>query len=250
MGDTSQPVTNVDNDRPLSFPSSLSEACEVAPHAFKERMALIEKTVSECGKSSRFTARWVMENTRLWIFVDGDEAILDPARPCDIRSDYGDYTLPGTDYALLRRALQTTPALRIAMIIWLVITSPDPDVDDSDVDDWAHSHSDWEKWDIQGRAITLWADTFSKVMRSKKRPSDAIVTEPNALLAFQSAMERAGHQHDYQINPDVGAWVMMLAAFPELKREDLADVHFNDEDGCSLCADLLYVIALGYVEIF
>jgi hypothetical protein len=216
-------------------------------------MALIEKTVSECGKSSRFTARWVMENTRLWIFVDGDEAILDPARPCDIRSDYGDYMLPGTDYALLQRALQTTPAMRIAMIIWLVITSPDPDVDDSDVDDvddWERRHSDWDKWDIQGRAITLWADTFSEVMRSKKRPSDAIVTEPNALLAFQSAMERAGHQHDYQINPDVGAWVMMLAAFPELKREDLADVHFNDEDGCSLCAELLYVIALGYVEIF
>jgi hypothetical protein len=136
------------------------------------------------------------------------------------------------------------------MIIWLVITSPDPDVDDSDVDDWERPHSDWDKWDIQGRAITLWADTFSEVMRSKKRPSDAIVTEPNALLAFQSAMERAGHQHDYKINPDVGAWVTMLAAFPELKREDLADVHFNDEDGCSLCAELLYAIALGYLETF
>ncbi|KAJ7135623.1 hypothetical protein C8R44DRAFT_869343 [Mycena epipterygia] len=74
------------------------------------------------------------------------------------------------------------------------------------------------------------------IIHSKKRPSEAISTDVDALAAFQTAMDGAGHQHNYQATPDIGAWVTMRAAlFPELKGTELECWHFNDTDGCSLC---------------
>jgi hypothetical protein len=101
--------------------------------------------------------------------------------------------------------------------------------------------SAWDLWDVQGRAITAWADIFRRI--TKKRPSEAIFADIDALAAFQSAMDAAGHQHDYQATH---AWVTMRAAlFPNLKGSKLACWHFNDEDGCPLCDERLYVILLS-----
>ncbi|KAJ6571868.1 hypothetical protein B0H19DRAFT_1131652 [Mycena capillaripes] len=130
------------------------------------------------------------------------------------------------DMSLYHHIVGTPPEIRIGMIIWVAIT-------------WLHKNhfkacSDYDKWDVQGRAITLWADTFCEVVRSKKRPSGVIATNKVALAAFQSAMERDGHQHDYRMNSDVAAWVTMRAVlFPEL--EHLPCFHWNDEDRCPSC---------------
>ncbi|KAJ7491918.1 hypothetical protein FB451DRAFT_511322 [Mycena latifolia] len=214
-----QPSVNPDND-----------------HIFRQRMSLVWRTVRNCQPES---SSWVVsvivadivENGKMWIFLDGDEDYLSPSPDFPVELANCRVTTPEAhvDTSLQDRALQTTPEMTIAMIIWLVITSPI-------LACWQEEQSDWHKWDVQGRAITIWADTFSLVMRSKKRPSDVIATDDRALAAFESAMKREGHEHDYWRTPDVGTWVTMRAAFyPELKGSQLACHHFNDEDGCPLC---------------
>ncbi|KAJ7121427.1 hypothetical protein C8R44DRAFT_919777 [Mycena epipterygia] len=134
-----------------------------------------------------------------------------------------------TDDALLQRASKTTPAMRLGMIVWLILMSLPAEVEPGYVT------SAWDKWDVQGRAITIWSQVFSRLMRSKKPPSKAIPTDVDALAAFQSAMDISGHHHDYQATPDLGAWTTMRFTLSELQPSELACWHFNDEDGCSLC---------------
>ncbi|KAJ7135639.1 hypothetical protein C8R44DRAFT_976504 [Mycena epipterygia] len=209
------------------------------------RTSLIHPTIKKC-LNGQFPWIWtrvgkkalieIIKSGHLWLFVEGDQdhcLIDDPTMdskewklsPQDV--DTVNQMLE-PDEVSLQRTSQTTPAMRIGMIIWLVITS-------SAIQDYCYD-SAWDKWDIQGRAITIWADIFSEIMRSKKRPSEAIPTDENAVAAFKSAMDVAGHQHNYQATPDLGTWVTMRAAlFSELKSTELACWHFNDDDGCSLC---------------
>ncbi|KAJ7137974.1 hypothetical protein C8R44DRAFT_766601 [Mycena epipterygia] len=227
---------------PASFTDYISGA-EGAPDtdAFQRRVSLIFTTIHKTmGISHRRNVfgpnfltismvKDIVEHEKLWIFEDGDEDYLSLDRDSQMLPLKHGQMLPTPSSALLQRASQTTPELRIATIIWLVMLSS--------VVRSVQKSSDWGVWDVQGRAITIWADTFCEVLRSKKRPSDAIVTDDVALADFQRVMEQDGHQHDYQLMPDIGAWVTMRAAlFHELK----GCYHFNDEDGCSLCGTRLY----------
>ncbi|KAJ7135598.1 hypothetical protein C8R44DRAFT_848529 [Mycena epipterygia] len=167
----------------------------------------------------------IIKSGHLWIFVEGDKDHClrnDPTTDSDSMEEWelspqdvdtvNQMLQP--DEALPQRAAWTTSAMRIGMIIWLVITS-------STIQDYREYESAWDKWDVQGRAITTWADTYSEIIHSKKRPSEVIPTDDDAVAAFKSAMDIAGHQHDYQTTPEVDAWVTMRAAlFPELQGTD------------------------------
>ncbi|KAJ7662060.1 hypothetical protein DFH06DRAFT_364423 [Mycena polygramma] len=131
------------------------------------------------------------------------------------------------DEALRHRICHTTPEIRLGTLVWMVIMDFGEGLCRQ-----SFESSDWRKWDVQGRAITVWADTLCQVLRSKTRPSDAIATDDNALSAFQSAMEQDGHRHHYRKAPDVGAWLTMRAV---LSTDDLVNVHWNDEDDCPTC---------------
>ncbi|KAJ7135607.1 hypothetical protein C8R44DRAFT_952078 [Mycena epipterygia] len=203
--------------------------------ALKRRTSLIQTTVNECLKNQSSSTRArvgkeaLIELTKsghLWLFVEGDQDHYLTNDPTVDSSEQEWKLSPqdvGTvkqmlkpDAALLQRAAQTTPAMRIGMIIWLVITSLT-----------LQNHCSWrsayDKWDVQGRAITIWANTFSEIIHSKKRPSEVIPTDDNALAAFKSAMDIAGHHHNYQATPDLGTWATMRAAlFPELKGKPIS----------------------------
>ncbi|KAJ7135626.1 hypothetical protein C8R44DRAFT_848539 [Mycena epipterygia] len=242
------------NAHPSWIPSPAPVLSTFELDAFKRRTSLIQTTVNKFldDEPSRLQKRVVkdvliklIKNRKLWIFVERDQDYClsnDPIMDSDSDSQEEEECklspqdvdtvkkMLGPDDAFLQLAAQTTLAIRIGMIIWLVITSL------AVQDRHLLGDSAWDKWDIQGRAITIWADTYSKIMHSKKCPSEAIPTDDDAVAAFQSAMDIAGHHHDYQATPDLGAWVTMRAAlFPELKGTELACWHFNDEDGCSLC---------------
>ncbi|KAJ7135553.1 hypothetical protein C8R44DRAFT_848520 [Mycena epipterygia] len=155
---------------------------------------------------------------KVWILADRDEDYCLIGDPEDYELSTHDLDMVNQmlepDDTLLPRASETTPVMRIGMLIWLVLTS-------LAVKLYSPLTSAWDKRDIQGRAITLWADIFSRIMRSKQRPSEAIPTD-----------------HDYQATPDLGAWVTMQAVlFPDLQGTEVACWHFNYDDGCSLCAE-------------
>ncbi|KAJ7077577.1 hypothetical protein C8R44DRAFT_992894 [Mycena epipterygia] len=239
------------NAYPSWIPSPAPVLSTFELDALTRRTSLIQTTVKKCLKDwppwdhirTTTTARKevlmeLMKNRKLCIFFEGDQdyclmdnPTMDAEKKWTLSRQDVDMVkkMLEPDKALVQLAAQTTPAIRIAMIIWLVITS-------SAVQDFLSYESTWDKWDLQGRAITIWADTYSEIMRSKKRPSETIPTDDDAVAAFKSAMEIAGHLHDYQATPDVGAWVTMRAAlFPELQDSQLACWHFNNADGCSLC---------------
>ncbi|KAJ7135556.1 hypothetical protein C8R44DRAFT_729127 [Mycena epipterygia] len=122
------------------------------------------------------------------------------------------------DDAFLQLDAQTLLAMRIGMLIWL---------------DYCDHEFAWDKWDVQGNAIPIWADLYSEIMVSKKRPSEAILTDVDTIAAFQSAIRcwasaQLPGDPRYQCMGD------------DLKGTDLACWHFNDEDGCSI-----WVLAKG-----
>ncbi|KAJ7137976.1 hypothetical protein C8R44DRAFT_944484 [Mycena epipterygia] len=230
------------DDDPRGFIPSTSftgyiSAAEVAPDsdAFERRVSMIWTTVRRmpgCLSQVGTVVKDILEHEKVWIFEDGDEhylsldsSVTDAQMSMLLRQK-----LPKPPSALLHRASQTIPELRIAAtrIIWLVMMS--------NVVELARppTLSDCALWNVQGRAITIWADTFCGVLPAKKRPSDVIVTDEVAVADFQRTMEKDGHQHNYQMTPDIGAWVTMRAA---LFHDQTACFHFNDEDGCSTSLD-------------
>ncbi|KAJ7121387.1 hypothetical protein C8R44DRAFT_853045 [Mycena epipterygia] len=240
---------NADHSLPTLSPPPLLQAPTFQLHALIRRTSLIKTTIRKCRKDL-WPSLWteiatkvlteIIKNRKSWIFIEGDQdhylldnPTMDSGEEWKLLPHDVDMVnqMLDTDEVLLQQAAQITPAMRIGMIIWLVITS-------LAVQDYHFNaeQSPWDEWDLQARAITIWADIFSEVMHSKQRPSEAIFTDGDALAAFQSAMDDAGHQHHYQTTPDVEAWVTMRAAlFPELKGPELACWHFNDVDDCSLC---------------
>ncbi|KAJ7077041.1 hypothetical protein C8R44DRAFT_863317 [Mycena epipterygia] len=239
------------NAYPSRIPSPTPVLSTFELDALMRRTSLVQTTVNKYLKGwisetrTRVRKEVLMElikSGHLWIFVEEDQDYLrhDPTvdsaeewklSPQDVNT-VKQMLEPGE--VSLQRAAQTTPAMRIGMIIWMVITSLALQ---------GSGQSAWDKWDLRGHAITTWADFYSEMTHSKKRPSEAIPTDDDALAAFKSAMDVAGHHHDYQVIPDLGAWVTMRAAlFPELKGTELACWHFNDEDGCSLCDERLLLI--------
>ncbi|KAJ7076934.1 hypothetical protein C8R44DRAFT_992990 [Mycena epipterygia] len=234
------------NAHPSRIPSPAPVLSTFDLDALKRRTSLIQTTANKCLDDNPWLQKEVakdvlielIKNRNLWIFIEGDEEYYltdDPTMDSEEEWQLSPQDVDTVkqmlepDEALLPQASQTTPAMRIGMIIWLVITS-------LAVQDYHEEESAWDKWDVQGRTITIWADLFSEILHSKKRPSEAIPTDDDAMAAFKSAMDIAGHQHDYQEIPELGAWVTMHAALsPELKGSELACWHFNDADGCSLC---------------
>ncbi|KAJ7076604.1 hypothetical protein C8R44DRAFT_755421 [Mycena epipterygia] len=182
------------NDYPSWIPSPAPILSTFELDALTRRTSLIQTTVKKCLKDwppwdhirTTTTARKevlmeLMKNRKLWIFFEGDQdyCLMDnPTMDAEKK-----WTLSRQDVDML--AAQTTPAIRIAMIIWLVITS-------SAVQDFLSYESTWDKWDLQGRAITIWADTYSEIMRSKKRPSETIPTDDDAVAAFKSLWRLLG----------------------------------------------------------
>ncbi|KAJ7135634.1 hypothetical protein C8R44DRAFT_869350 [Mycena epipterygia] len=238
------------NSHPSQIPSPAPVLSTLQLDALTWRTSLIHTTVNKYLKGFPSGTRTsigkqvlieLIQNRKLWIFAEGDQDYCLTSDPI-LDSSAEEWKLSPQnvdtvkqmlepDDVFLQLASQTTLAIRIGMIIWLVITS----LTVQNCEPWKPG-SAWDKWDLQGRAITIWADTYSEIMRSKKRPSEAIPTDIDAVAAFKCAMDIAGHHHDYQATPDLGAWVTMHAAlFPELKGTELASWHFNDEDGCSLC---------------
>ncbi|KAJ7135605.1 hypothetical protein C8R44DRAFT_869328 [Mycena epipterygia] len=210
---------------------------------------IIQTTVNKCFKGWTSGTRTeigkkvlieIIKSGHLWICVEGDQdyclmenPTMDTEKEWELSPQDVDTVkqMLEPDDAFLQLAAQTTPAMRIGMIVWLVVTSKSLPVPIYEA-----RKSAWDKWDIQGRAITIWADFYSEIMCSKKRPSEAILTDDDAVAVFKSAMDIAGHHHDYQAIPDLGAWATMRAAFfPKLKGSELECWHFNDVDGCLLC---------------